>query len=188
MADPTNINQAITTSKRKSAKVASSDQSLAKRPKRTNLTFSAQFQRMATFHTTNSKLSRQVRMKRQGGEIVQGCDMYLGRQCNMGGWRLPKSPLFNPFSVKACQGSAMLAVYKYAEHLKSSEALLMQLPALYGKELGCWCGSGQACHARLVAALVNKAAEATEGSSAAPSATIVVHIKKQLGDLLVEEN
>ena len=134
-----------------------------------------------TFHSVDGALTRQVRMKRQGGQVVQNCDAYLGRQCNMGGWRLPKSPLFNPFSVKACQSNAFLAVRKYAKHLRSSKLLLAKLPELQGKRLGCWCAVGQACHARLVAALVNEAtAEVMDGESTA----MVAHIEKSLDMML----
>eukprot|EP00730_Choanoeca_flexa_P017846 TRINITY_DN8637_c0_g2_i1.p2 TRINITY_DN8637_c0_g2~~TRINITY_DN8637_c0_g2_i1.p2 ORF type:complete len:204 (+),score=11.92 TRINITY_DN8637_c0_g2_i1:968-1579(+) len=118
------------------------------------------FQALATFNTTASGKARQVRIRRKGGVVVQDCDEYLGRQCNMGGWRLPKSKLFNPFSVRSCGGSALKAVEKFANHLLLSPDLIELLPSLQGKRLGCWCPPNQACHAKLIAALVNKSAAA----------------------------
>ena len=46
------------------------------------------------------KLPRVVHLRREKGKVVQDCDIYIGRACNMGGWRLPQSKWSNPYSVK----------------------------------------------------------------------------------------
>lgn len=79
-----------------------------------------------------------VKIKRSKGQIVQGCDVYIGRQCNMGGWRLPKSKWANPFTIKSC-GSAEQAVEKYRQYVKNNKELMSSLHELAGKTLGCWC-------------------------------------------------
>ena len=33
-----------------------------------------------------------VHLKRKNGKVIQNCDIYIGRQCNMGGWHLSSSP------------------------------------------------------------------------------------------------
>lgn len=58
-------------------------------------------------------------MKRKGGEVVQGCDVYIGRRMTMGGWSLPASPWANPFSVKG-RGSAE-AVRRYQARVTAPE-------------------------------------------------------------------
>lgn len=40
-----------------------------------------------------------VRLRRQGGKIVQGADVYIGRRLTMGGWNLPQSKWANPFPI-----------------------------------------------------------------------------------------
>lgn len=79
-----------------------------------------------------------VRLRRTGGKVVQGCDVYIGRKLNMGGWNLPASKWANPFTVKEC-GSVAKAVAKYRDYLSSRPDLLSALTELEGKTLGCWC-------------------------------------------------
>jgi hypothetical protein len=38
-----------------------------------------------------------VKLRRSGGQLVQGCDVYIGRAINQGGWNLPCSKWHNPF-------------------------------------------------------------------------------------------
>lgn len=79
-----------------------------------------------------------VRLRRSGGKVIQGCDIYIGRKCTMGGWNLPQSKWANPFSVNEC-GSVQTAVARYRNYLAGRSDLLSALGELEGKTLGCWC-------------------------------------------------
>lgn len=93
---------------------------------------------------------RVVRIRRQNGQIVQDCDVYIGRQCSMGGWYLPQSKWANPYSVKEYGREEALRLYR--EMIIRSPALLSALPELTGKRLGCWC-SPQPCHGDILVEL-----------------------------------
>lgn len=95
-----------------------------------------------------------VRIKRSGGEIVQDCDVYIGRACNQGGWNLPESRWKNPYTISR-YGSAEVCVRLYREYLVRNKELLAHLPELRGKVLGCWCKPG-VCHGDVLVELVNK--------------------------------
>lgn len=97
---------------------------------------------------------RVVRMKRRGQQVVQGCDVYIGRKCTMGGWDLPQSKWANPFSVREC-GSVEVAVAKYREFIENQPELLDSLDELTGKTLGCWCKPGP-CHGDVLVDLWRK--------------------------------
>ena len=85
-----------------------------------------------------------VRIKRSKGQVVQDCDIYIGRRCTMGGWNLPQSKWYNPFSIKE-YGDAESVVKKYKEYILSKPELLKDIKELEGKTLGCWCKPG-VCH------------------------------------------
>src|SRR4029078_12033378 len=93
----------------------------------------------ATFLLTAAPLSLPVtsvvHISRKAGVIVQGCDIYIGRSCNMGGWALPESKWRNPYTVRQYGGSCILL---YIKHLYDTE-LVLQTLELQGKVLGCWC-------------------------------------------------
>ena len=55
-----------------------------------------------------------VRLRRSKQGIIQDCDVYIGRACFRGGWRLPQSLWYNPFTTKNC-GSAASALEHYEE-------------------------------------------------------------------------
>ena len=101
-----------------------------------------------------------VRIKRKNGVIIQDCDIYIGRQCNMGGWRLEKSKWYNPFSISSC-GSAENAVKKYEEYIINNEKLMKDLPELFGKKLGCWC-KPSICHGDILVKLAKELIESSE--------------------------
>jgi hypothetical protein len=85
-----------------------------------------------------------VRLRRKGGIVVQDCDVYIGRECYRGGWSLPRSKWYNPFSVKSC-GTNQKACKKYENYIKKKPELLNCLHELSGKRLGCWC-KPKDCH------------------------------------------
>lgn len=101
----------------------------------------------------NKKETTVVRICRKNGKVVQGCDVYIGRACKMGGWDLPRSIWANPFSVKDC-GSAKEAVRRFEMYIRSQPRLLAQVGQLKGLVLGCWCKPGP-CHGDVLSRLAN---------------------------------
>jgi hypothetical protein len=81
--------------------------------------------------------------------------VYVGRAQYQGGWRLARSPWANPFRAQKVGGAAE-AVRLYAEWLPQQAELMRRLPELYGKRLACWCPDELPCHARGLAALVER--------------------------------
>ena len=106
--------------------------------------------------------------RRRTGEVVQGCDVYIGRRLAMGGWNLPRSVWANPFSVRECNGSAVEAVRRYDEWIRHGDGqhLLERLEELRGKVLGCWCKvkPDKPCHGDVLVQLL----EERDAKSASP--------------------
>jgi hypothetical protein len=95
-----------------------------------------------------------VHLRRSKGKIVQDCDVYIGRACNMGGWRLAQSKWHNPYSVK--QYGRDGALNRYKTYIESNENnLLNDLHELAGKKLGCWCKPSR-CHGDILRELFKK--------------------------------
>ena len=70
--------------------------------------------------------------------------LYIGRNMNMGGWKLPKSKWHNPRTVKDFPTrEGLLAWYK--NYVLTNPTLLNSLNELTGKVLLCWC-MGEPCH------------------------------------------
>jgi len=86
---------------------------------------------------TDTDVPKIVRLKRSKGKIIQGCDVYIGRAINMGGWNFSGSKWANPFKVKEV-GSVHRACELYLDYIIKSD-LFHQIPELKGKILGCWC-------------------------------------------------
>src|SRR5688572_12285659 len=63
-------------------------------------------------------------------------DVYIGRA--NGRYRLPASPLANPFKIGR-DGTREEVIAKYRAWLLARPDLLAQVPALRGQVLGCWC-------------------------------------------------
>lgn len=95
-----------------------------------------------------------VCIKRKGGEVVQDCDIYIGRTCKRGGWNLDRSKWNNPFSIKSC-GSTEEACRRYEQYIRENPFLIEQLPELQGKILGCWCKPNM-CHGDILIKLLNE--------------------------------
>lgn len=86
--------------------------------------------------------------------------VYVGRPMFQGGWRLHGHVLANPFKVGK-HGAAAAVVEKYRAWLAERPQLVArELPKLRGRRLGCWCGPGQPCHARVLAELADQGVEA----------------------------
>ena len=104
-----------------------------------------------------TKTTRVVRIQRKGGVIVQNCDVYIGRECTMGGWTLSESKWHNPFTVREC-GTVEKCVHKYREYILNNTYLLNSLDELEGKTLGCWCKRkpSDPCHGDVLVELLNE--------------------------------
>lgn len=112
--------------------------------------------------TTGGTPPRVVRIRRIKGQIVQGCDVYIGNTCKIGGWNLPKSKWSNP-----CNGVSkfestevkMLSLEFYEKYIKAKPELLAAIvPELEGKILGCWCLPGEPCHGHVLVKLYRERA------------------------------
>lgn len=95
-----------------------------------------------------------VHIQRKNGDIYKGCDVYIGRQETKGGWNLPTSKWYNPYSITKA-GSVEAAIAKYEEYLLSNPELMAALGELKGKVLGCWCKPGP-CHGDILVKYTNK--------------------------------
>ena len=96
-----------------------------------------------------------VRIRRKDGESIVPYDVYIGRRCTMGGWKLPESVWANPYKV-GTHGTREEVIRKYRTYLLSKPELLKLLPTMYGKRLGCFCAP-QPCHGDVIAELAEKA-------------------------------
>lgn len=81
--------------------------------------------------------------------------VYVGRAMYRGGWRLPASPLANPYRVGR-DGTRAEVVARYRDYLLGRSDLLAVLPELRGLRIGCWCAP-EACHADVIAELADEA-------------------------------
>ena len=92
-----------------------------------------------------------VHLKRSNGQVVQDCDVYIGRGCNMGGWRLQQSKWHNPFTLKQYGDQAIIL---YEQYIRGS-TLMNDIEELRNKRLGCWC-SPLACHGDILVKILNE--------------------------------
>ena len=92
-----------------------------------------------------------VRIRRKSGKVVQDCDVYIGRACYRGGWKLPQSIWHNPFSVNKFGREKSIELYR--QYILETPGLMSQLHTLQGKTLGCWC-KPLACHGDVLVELV----------------------------------
>lgn len=105
----------------------------------------------------DQKKTQVVRIRRVGGRVVQGCDVYIGRECKEGGWDLAQSKWHNPFRAPY-GGDKKVVVAQFEEYLMKQPELLKALPELKGKVLGCWCKNkpSDPCHGDVLARLADK--------------------------------
>lgn len=98
---------------------------------------------------------KRVQMRRSAGWRKPAGVVYVGRPTQWG----------NPFRVGGRAHGALdpaTAVARYRAALlsgdlrsKNGEALIDQLPALRGQDLGCWCDLDKPCHADVLLELAN---------------------------------
>lgn len=89
-----------------------------------------------------------VRIRRQGGQVVQDCDVYIGRYCDRGGWNLPQSKWHNPY-----KGEGAMALYE--QYIRASP-IINDIEELRGKRLGCWCIDKGPCHGEVLVKILNE--------------------------------
>lgn len=102
----------------------------------------------------DTQKTRVVKMKRTRGKVVQGCDVYIGRWCNRGGWNLDTSKWANPFTIKK-YGSRQRVLEEYEKYLFENDHLIASLHELKGKTLGCWCKPFP-CHGDVLIKLIEQ--------------------------------
>lgn len=122
------------------------------------------------------KRTKLVKLCRKNGQIIQDCDIYIGRKCTMGGWNLPQSKWANPFTVREYGLSE--ALRRYREYILKNQALLDQLHELQGKVLGCWCkiNPSDPCHGDILMELMKNRSKT---NSAASSKRVIPHNKEE---------
>ncbi|MEU0408509.1 DUF4326 domain-containing protein [Streptomyces griseorubiginosus] len=85
--------------------------------------------------------------------------VYVGRRWTMGGWDLPRHPLYNPFAYDTAtrrrDGTRAEVMAKYRAYLLERPDLLALLPGLRGRALACWCAP-EPCHADVLAELADQ--------------------------------
>lgn len=109
-----------------------------------------------------STIPRVVKIRRQGGQIVVDCDIYIGNPVRMGGWNLDYGKWANPYSLskygkdrkRQIDEQRLNAIYEI--HVRSSPELMASLVELRGKILGCWCSPG-ICHGDVLVKLYMEA-------------------------------
>lgn len=92
--------------------------------------------------------------KNKEGKLIQGCDVYIGRELRIGVWSLDQSKWFNPFKLGDV-GSASKACEEYEKYLRERPKLLAEIDELEGKVLGCWC-KPNLCHGDVLVKLFNE--------------------------------
>ena len=102
-----------------------------------------------------SEKTKVVRIRRCKGEIVQDCDVYIGRACCRGGWHLRRSKWANPFCLRKVNNNRQLLCKLYRRYILKQEHLMQEIHTLKGKTLGCWC-KPKPCHGDVLADLSNK--------------------------------
>lgn len=78
-------------------------------------------------------ITQVVRIRRHKGEIVQDCDVYIGREQYQGGWKLPRSEWANPYSFSNYGNDRSEVVQMYKEYIMKKPKLLSKLHELKGK-------------------------------------------------------
>lgn len=99
-----------------------------------------------------------VRIRRQGGVVVQDCDVYIGRRMTMGGWNLPESKWANPFTIKEYKTAEEVCKRYEAymrKRLETEPRLKEELGLLRGRRLGCWCAP-KPCHGNVLVRLIRE--------------------------------
>ena len=101
----------------------------------------------------DASLPTLVHLKREHGEVVQGCQVYIGSAIDNSSWRLKQSKWHNPFHNK-WDVDAKTRMKMYRDYIISNPNLQHDLPSLKGKVLGCLCKDMSTCHGNILIDLV----------------------------------
>ncbi|KOU63387.1 T4 NrdA.1-like protein [Streptomyces sp. MMG1533] len=86
--------------------------------------------------------------------------VHVGRRWTMGGWDLPRHPLYDPFAydtpTRKRDGTRAEVMAKYPAHLLERPELPDLVPALRGKAPACWCAP-ELCHTDVPAEITDAA-------------------------------
>ena len=97
-----------------------------------------------------------VHLKKQGGNIIRNCDIYIGNAIRNSSWDLEESKWCDPFHER--WGLSLKERHKkYRDYVTSKPELMRSLLELRGKALGCLCQSPHSCHGHVLVDLVMKA-------------------------------
>ena len=94
-----------------------------------------------------------VQAQRKNGQIVVPFDLYCGRACHRGGWKLPASIWANPYHCATYGREQCLDMY--CNYIINNQYLLSSLPQLKGLRLACFCPLTERCHVDILIQLVN---------------------------------
>ncbi|MFJ9632616.1 DUF4326 domain-containing protein [Streptomyces sp. NPDC101175] len=91
-------------------------------------------------------------------EFAPEAIVYVGRRWTLGGWDLPRHPLYNPFAydtpARRRDGTRAEVMAKYRAYLLARPDLLALVPELRDRTLACWCAP-LLCHAEVLADLAD---------------------------------
>ena len=94
-----------------------------------------------------------VKLKRSHEVLVQGCTLYIGRECSRGGWNLQRSKWHNPFRPSRYPDGDVCQMYE--DYVRENPHLWNSLFELEGHTLGCWCHP-KPCHGHVLLKLLNE--------------------------------
>ena len=97
-----------------------------------------------------------VNLKKQGGNIIQNCNVYIGNAIRNSSWDLEESKWCDPFHEQ-WDLSVKERRKKYGDYVTSKPELMQSLSELRGKALGFLCQSPHSCHGHVLVDLVMKA-------------------------------
>nr|QBK93164.1 MAG: uncharacterized protein LCPAC403_02980 [Pithovirus LCPAC403] len=101
-----------------------------------------------------------VRIRIKGGKIIQDCEVYMGRPCNMGGWsKVDQVSKGNKRWCNPYKGPEAAEKYEIyiREKIDKDPTMLKELKSFGGITIGCWCSPTKMgtidkpiCHAMVI--------------------------------------
>lgn len=111
------------------------------------------------FNGVRKNTTRVVHLHRKNGNVVQDCDVYIGRAVMRGGWNFTRSKWANPFKIGQKGIKTIQHVAKaYEKHVRGNAMLMQSLHELSGQRLGCWCYP-KFCHGNILVKLLKEQEE-----------------------------
>ncbi len=110
---------------------------------------------MSQYCPPNPHKTQVVRLKKYGTNLIQDCDVYIGRKQHNDTWNLAQSKWANPYVISPPHNTRKDVCEQYEQYIRSSPHLLRDLHELLGKRLGCWC-KPQECHGDILIKLMQE--------------------------------